>query len=118
MKNHDSKFPGEINKFNWGACCLAILWSLNFGLYFHAFIAWLFPVLGWVYVGFTGNKALWQKGKPSGFLGRRPWNSIEEFHKSQKIWMILGLTLWSLIAFPFFYGFILGVMARFNITLY
>lgn len=80
-------------KFNWGAFWLSWIWGLGNKTYITfviliAFILSIIPILGVfiplgvsIWFGIKGNQWAWQNKK---------WESVEQFHRVQKIWAIIG----------------------------
>ena len=91
-----AKVPTAVaGKFNWGVFLLTWIWGLyhkkyltlimipiGIVTYFIPFVGWLIPLGVGIWFGIKGNEWAWQ--------GRR-YNSIAQFHESQKKWAIAGI---------------------------
>ena len=72
----------ELAKWNWGAFLLTWVWGIFNGV-LRSFMV-LIPFYGiyeWVMLGKNGNRLAWETGR---------WQTIEEFHKTQRKWAIWG----------------------------
>lgn len=78
----------EINKFNWGAFFGTFVWGLFNKTYIALLIIPLFFTPAWLFFGLI----LGIKGNEWGYKNKK-YNSIEEFHKSQK----RQATFWSIL---------------------
>lgn len=113
---HDA--PTCLNKWNWGAFAMPVLWgllngigwpffvgiaSIVFGYYFaiklnpDAIVSWgrtlstiAFIIIG-LYLGNAGNRIAWRR--------KEEHTTIEDFEKKQNIWNIVGIVISSLSAF-------------------
>ena len=95
----DSVVPAEVKGYSWGAFTLSWIWGIFNNSWFTMFaflgaILSLIPFIGWlipwalcIWFGFRGNEWAWQNKK---------WESVEHFHKVQRIWAIVGLALFGI----------------------
>jgi hypothetical protein len=76
----------EIGKWSWGGFFLTWIWGIGNNT-FVALLA-LIPVLNLlmsVVLGFKGNEWAWKNKK---------WESVEEFHRVQRLWTKWGVIVW------------------------
>ena len=82
-------------KFNWGAFFLNWIWCLANEYFKGALIFFFLPLVNlipfigsfialglYIWLGINGNRIAWQQKR---------WDSVEHFHKVQKIWAIVGV---------------------------
>lgn len=80
--SEEAQIEVELVKWNWGAFLLTWVWGIFNGV-MRAFMV-LIPFYGlyeWVMLGKNGNRLAWETKR---------WQTIEEFHKSQRKWAIWG----------------------------
>jgi len=78
----EARIEVELVKWNWGAFLLTWVWGIFNGV-MRSFMV-LIPFYGlyeWVMLGKNGNRLAWETKR---------WQTIEEFHKSQRKWAIWG----------------------------
>lgn len=107
----NAKVPAAVaGKFNWGVFLLTWIWGLYHKKYltlimiplgflvYIPFVGWLIPLGVGIWFGIKGNEWAWQ--------GRR-YNSIAQFHESQKKWAIAGIIV---IVLLFVLGMVFGML--------
>lgn len=80
--SEEAQIEVELVKWNWGAFLLTWVWGIFNGV-MRSFMV-LIPFYGlyeWVMLGKNGNRLAWETKR---------WQTIEEFHKSQRKWAIWG----------------------------
>lgn len=85
----DSDLPREVRGWNWGAFFLNAFWGLGnrswFGLLMFVPLVNLFvPFI----MGVQGNRWAWEN---------RRWETVEQFHRVQRIWGWVGLATWVVV---------------------
>ncbi len=91
--------PPEIKGWNWGAFFLTWIWGVGNNVWIALTALVPLPFVGLatsILVGIKGNEWAWQSKK---------WESVEKFHRTQRVWMIWGFIS---LALPFF--LILGIV--------
>lgn len=79
--------PPEIDRWNWGAFLLSWIWGIG-NRTFIAFLVFVpfFGILVMPFVlGARGSAWAWQN---------RPWASVDEFRRVQRLWAIWGVVAW------------------------
>lgn len=87
--------PDGIKKWNWGAFLIPWLWGIGNKSYkaLYCFIP-LFNIY-WAFIcGIKGNEWAWTNNK---------WESIEQFHNTQKKWTIIILLLALILTFTAYF---------------
>jgi hypothetical protein len=75
----------ELKKWNWGAFLLTFIWGIGNGV-MRSFLVFI-PFYGfyeWFMLGIHGNRWAWEK---------RRWESVEQFHRSQRSWAKWGIVV-------------------------
>ena len=81
----------ELRKWNWGAFLLTWIWGIGNGV-MRSFLV-LIPFYGlyeWFMLGINGNRWAWEK---------RRWESVEQFHRSQRAWAKGGVIVYAVLFF-------------------
>ena len=81
----------ELRKWNWGAFLLTVIWGIGNGV-MRSFLT-LIPFYGlyeWFMLGINGNRWAWEK---------RRWESVEQFHRSQRAWAKAGVIVYAVLFF-------------------
>lgn len=77
--------PDEVKRWNWGAFFLTWIWGIGNSTWIALLCLVPFVNLVMPFVlGAKGNEWAWRN---------RPWLGVAEFHKTQKIWAVVGLCL-------------------------
>ncbi len=94
----------ELEKFNWGAFLCALIWGLGHNCWWCLllipislipYVGIVFTIIFSFFMGNYGNKIAWKYKK---------WESLEEFRKTQRQWVIISLLITSfLIIIHMFY---------------
>jgi pSer/pThr/pTyr-binding forkhead associated (FHA) protein len=91
-----STIDKEVERWNWGAFFCSWLWAVCHGIYWPLLILLVagIPYLGQVcslclsvYLGLTGSKTAWRKGR---------YSSFDKFKRAQRIWAICGVFCFAL----------------------
>jgi hypothetical protein len=80
--SEEARIEAELAKWNWGAFLLTWLWGVFNGV-MRSFMV-LIPIYGiyeWIMLGKNGNRLAWETNR---------WQTIDEFHKTQRKWAIWG----------------------------
>jgi len=82
--------PSEIRGLCWGAFLLNLLWCIGNRAWLAAFLLFVpfINLLMPLVLLFKGNEWAWRK---------RKWRSIEQFKRTQRIWAISGITVYTLV---------------------
>jgi TIR domain len=90
----DPGLEAELKKWNWGAFLLTFIWGIGNGV-MRSFLVFV-PFYGfyeWFMLGIHGNRWAWEK---------RPWESVEKFHQSQRSWAKWGIIVTSVVVGLYF----------------
>lgn len=96
--------PDLIRRWSWGGFFLTWIWGLGNSVWISLLA--LVPIVNLIVpfaLGAKGNEWAWQA---------RDWASVEEFQRSQRIWAIVGVTIFTITLIPLvIVGFYLGWIA-------
>ena len=99
--NNDKAIPPGVKGWNWGAFFWTWIWGICNGTY----IALLSLIPG---VHFVMMFVLGAKGNEWAWCNKN-WESVEQFHRTQRKWVVWGIGLWLLM---------LGLLAAFLISIW
>ncbi len=77
--------PQELEGWNWGGFLLTWVWGIGNNVWIALVALAPVPIVGLavgILLGLKGNEWAWQNKK---------WASVEHFHKTQRIWLYLGI---------------------------
>ena len=96
-QGENSVVPEEIDRWNWGALFLNVIWGIGNKTYV-AFFA-LIPIINifvLIALAYNGNKWAWKNKR---------WESIEHFKSVQRKWNVAGYAALVVYLFYFLKGF-------------